>query len=311
MLAAFPGLNFIRLAAYSYSDNSAYLSGFISQMSARHIVVEIEHHIAAGGGVPALTGSDLSAENAWFQELAAAFKGNPYVWFGTLNEPASGGGLAAEQTSNYQTIRATGNNTIIMISEQVEADTSSMTNVVADQHFYGWTSGYSTNQTTVNNNLSQIIGTDQQLTTASGKLPLIIGETGPSTNGSTLDPNGSQVLAADMSSGYGAVFWNWYSDAPQDNLTNGNGDSTLSNPYGTTVAGWIALVAGASASVWATNCGGAPTQTTTAAALVAGTGAPATAASTNAASTTDAAPSADTALAQVVAPATPERRFHH
>nr|WP_294516045.1 cellulase family glycosylhydrolase [uncultured Rhodopila sp.] len=250
VLADFPGLNFIRLAAYSYSDTSSYLSGFISQMSAKGVVVEIEHHIAAGGGVPALTGSDLAAENAWFQELASAFKGNPYVWFGTINEPASGGGLAAEQASNYQTIRGTGNNTILMISEPVQADTSSMTNVVADQHFYGWTSGYSTDQTTVNSNLSQTIGTDRQLTTASGKLPLIIGETGPSTNGTTPDPNGSQVLTADMSSGYGAAFWNWDSEAPQDNLTQ-NGQMTS---YGQTVAGWIALVANAPASVWATGC---------------------------------------------------------
>jgi len=261
VLADFPGLNFIRLAAYSYSDNSSYLSGFVSQMSAKGVVVEIEHHIGAGGGVPALTGSDLAAENAWFQELASAFKGNPYVWFGTINEPASGGGLAAEQTSNYQTIRAAGNNTILMISEPVQADTSGMTNVVADQHFYGWTSGYSTDQTTVNNNLSQTIGADQQLTTASGKLPLIIGETGPSTNGTTPDPNGSQVLTADMSSGYGAAFWNWDSEAPQDNLTQ-NGQMTS---YGQTVAGWIALVANAPASVWATSCG-APATTTSSAA---------------------------------------------
>jgi hypothetical protein len=252
VLAAFPGLNFIRLAAYSYSDTSSYLSGFISQMSARHVVVEIEHHIAAGGGVPALTGSALSAENAWFQELASAFKGNPYVWFGTINEPASGGGLAAEQASNYQAIRGTGNTSIIMLSEPIEASTAGMTNVVIDQHFYGWTSGYSTDQATVTANLMQTIKQDQQ---ATGGLPVIIGETGPSTNGSTPDPNGQQVLTADMSSGYGAAFWNWNSEAPQDNLTQ-NGQMTS---YGQTVAGWIALVANAPASIWSTGCGAATT----------------------------------------------------
>ena len=267
VLADFPGLNFIRLAAYSYSDTASYLSGFISQMSARHVVVEIEHHIGAGGGVPALTGSDLAAENNWFAGLASAFKGNPYVWFGTINEPAPGGGLAAEQASNYQTIRGTGNTGIIMLSEPVEPGTAGMTNVVIDQHFYGWTSGYSTDQATVTANLVQTIKQDQQ---ATGGLPVIIGETGPSTNGTTPDPNGQQVLTADMSSGYGAAFWNWNSEAPQDNLTQ-NGQMTS---YGQTVAGWIALIATAPASIWATNCGATASVTTTAASPAAATAAP-------------------------------------
>jgi hypothetical protein len=263
VLADFPGINFIRLAAFSYSDTAAYLSGFISRMSAAHVVVEIEHHIGAGGGVPALTGSDLSAENQWFQALASAFKGNPYVWFGTINEPASGGGLAAEQTSNYQAIRSAGNNSIIMLSEPIDASTAGMTNVVIDQHEYGWTSGYSTDQATVTADLMNRIKADQQ---AAGGIPLIIGETGNSTDGRNIDANWQQVLSADMSSGYGAAFWNWYSEAPADNLTDGSGN--LSNPYGTTVAGWIALIANAPASIWSPTCGGAPATTATSSASV-------------------------------------------
>lgn len=297
VLAAFPGINFIRLAAFSYSDTSSYFAGFISQMSAAHVVVEIEHHIGAGGGVPALTGSDLSAENAWFQELASAFKSNPYVWFGTINEPASGGGLAAEQTSNYQAIRGTGNNTIIMLSEPIEASTAGMTNVVIDQHFYGWTSGYSTDQATVTANLMQTIKQDRQ---ATGGIPLIIGETGPATDGQTNDPNGSQVLAADMSSGFGAAFWNWDSQAPADNLTR-NGQMTS---YGQSVAGWIALVANAPASIWAAGCGGAPstaaaTPASVTVAQISPAATPRSAAATPAASTATGTPALDaTAVAQ-------------
>lgn len=250
VLADFPGINFIRLAAFSYSDNASYLSGFISQMSAARVVVEIEHHVGAGGGVPALTGSDLSAENAWFQALAGAFKGNPYVWFGTINEPnPADGNLGAEQASNYQTIRGAGAANIILFSAPTPGYSSGMTNVAIDQHEYGWTSGYSTNQATVTADLMQRVQADQQ---AAGGIPLIIGETGNSTDGQNIDANWQQVLSADMSSGYGNAYWNWYSEAPADNLTDGNGN--VSNPYGTTVAGWIALVANAPASVWAANC---------------------------------------------------------
>jgi len=261
ILADFPGINFIRLASYTPSTDTAdYFSGFISQMTARGVVVEIEHHIGAGGGVPALTGSDLAAENAWFGSLASAFKSNSYVWFGTINEPASGGGLGAEQASNIQTIRGAGNNNIIMISAPVEADVSGASNVVVDQHFYGWEAGanpdpsvpgYNPDQAVVTAALTNSISQDQQLTTATGKIPLIIGETGPSTDGQNLDANAQQVLTADQSSGYGNAYWNWASGAPQDNLTDGAGNLTS---YGQNVAGYIGLIANAPASVWAAVC---------------------------------------------------------
>jgi parallel beta-helix repeat protein len=243
VLATFPGLNFIRMAAYNYSDTASYLSGFISQMSAAHVVVEIEHHVGAGGGVPALTGSALSAENQWFMSIARAFKSDPYVWFGTINEPAEGGGLAAEQTSNYQAIRGAGNNSIIMLSEPIDAGTAGMTNVVIDQHFYGWTSDYSMDQATVTANLSAIISADRQ---TSGNLPVLIGEYGPSTNGTTDDPNGQQVLNAVQKSGYGSAAWNWDSEAPADNLTQGGRMTS----YGQEVTAYIALVANAPAGTW-------------------------------------------------------------
>jgi hypothetical protein len=252
--ADFPGINFVRFAVYDEAGAST-LFPWVTSLTSAGIVVEIEHHIGAGGGVPALTGSALTAENNWFQGLATAFKSNPHVWFGTINEPASGGGLGAEQSSNYQTIRGTGNNTIIMISAPVEAtNASSMTGVVDDHHYYGWNSGYSTNQTTVTNDLMQMISTDQQQMTATGKIPVIIGEYGNSTNGTSIDANWQQVLTAVQSSGYGSAAWAWLSGGGDALLSGGNSLSS----YGQEVAGYIALVSGAPASIWSASCNGAP-----------------------------------------------------
>jgi hypothetical protein len=298
--ADFPGINFVRFAVYDEAGAST-LSPWVTSLTSAGIVVEIEHHIAAGGGVPALTGSALTAENNWFQGLATAFKSNPYVWFGTVNEPASGGGLGAEQSSNYQTIRAAGNNTIIMISAPVEAaNVSSMTGVVDDHHYYGWNSGYSTNQTTVTNDLMQMISTDQQQMTATGKIPVIIGEYGNSTNGTSIDANWQQVLTAVQSSGYGSAAWAWLSGGGDALLSGGNSLSS----YGQEVAGYIELVSGAPASIWSASCNGAPV--TTAASPAAASAASGAKAANVAVASAGTSGTADTSQQTAAAAATPD-----
>lgn len=259
ILQDFPGINFIRLAAYSYQQPAAY-QAFINQMTAAHVVVEIEHHVGAGGGVPPLSGQALSAENAWFGSLAGAFKSNPYVWFGTLNEPDDGGGnagvLANEMQANYDTIRSAGSNAIIMLSVGGSPPTVAMgnkVNVVIDQHYYGWISHYSTDQATVNAGLNALVTADQQAMTATGKPPVIIGEYGPSTAGQSDDPNANQVIAAVTGSGLGSAAWNFDAQAPADNLTQ-NGVMTQ---FGAQVAGYFALTKDAAPSVWSVSCSSA------------------------------------------------------
>jgi hypothetical protein len=253
LTAAFPGINFVRYADYDLL--TADKLPLVADLAAHNIVVEIERHTGAGGGVPADTGGALSAVNAWFQSLATAFKNNPYVWFGTLNEPNQDSALVAEQQANYNAIRGTGNNTIIMFSTNdivPSINTSSMSNVVVDWHYYGWVSGYSADQATVTAALMSGINASQQLTTTSGKMPVIVGEYGNSTNGQSIDANASQVLNAVQKSGYGSAAWAWGSGNPGDGLTTGgNGLSS----YGQEVAAYIGLVAGAQASIWA--CSGA------------------------------------------------------
>lgn len=242
ILAQMPGTNYVRLAIYDYAS-AASLQPYIDDLTAAGIVVEIEHHIGAGGGVPPLTGDALAQENAWFTSIGSAFKSNPYVWFGTLNEPldtgSSAGLLATEMASNYSSIRSTGNNNPIALSlgsGPPPVDTSQMHNIVLDQHFYGWTSNYSPDQALVTANLNSIIANDAT-TSADGPVPVIIGEYGNSTDPSKgLDANGAQVIQAAQQSGLGAVAWAWGVNSNGDGLLDGNGG--LSG-FGKTVAAWI------------------------------------------------------------------------
>ncbi len=59
------------------------------------------------------TGDQLAAESNWYAGMAAAFIGNPYVWFGTINEP--GNGDSDQELATYNAIRGTGNNNPIML----------------------------------------------------------------------------------------------------------------------------------------------------------------------------------------------------
>lgn len=253
VLADFPGLNFIRLNVYSYQSPDAY-SAFIKTMTAAGVVVELEDHANssgsnAGGGVgDAFTGFLLTNEMDWFSSVASAFASNPYVWFGTNNEPPAAG-LDAWEQQTYNAVRGTGNHSPVMIelpgggypgstASGYGMDPNiftSMTNIVLDPHYYGWDSGYSTDQQTVNASLTSLVQGAQSLRSADGIIPAIIGEYGPSTDGSSTDGNGSQVLQAVLQSTVtsGSAAWGWNSGA-NDNLTDGSGNLTS---YGQEVAG--------------------------------------------------------------------------
>jgi hypothetical protein len=248
----FPGVNFIRLATFQYSDPS-YFQAFVQTMTAHKIVVEIEHHSGAGGGVAPLTGQALIDESNWFATLASAFKDNPYVWFGTLNEPSGpGSDLTAEQVSNYDAIRGAGNDTIIMMEilgdyasgtmtvgaghGLIASSYASMRNIVWDFHYYNWLSGYAPDVATNASLLASYIGQSQTISSADGTVPVIIGEYGVSTDGTKEDAGGTASCIAVQASGVGSAAWNWYSYAASDNLTDDNNNLTS---YGNQVASFI------------------------------------------------------------------------
>jgi hypothetical protein len=266
----FPGINFIRLAI----DNGSYpapavFRSFVSQMTAKRIVVTIEDHPWPSPGT--FAGARLATESHWYASLASAFRDNPYVWFGTMNEPSAtpyGPALAAitvQEVATYEAIRATGSQTIILMELNGGGNPGSvgakfgmtasayakMTNIVWDLHFYGWGSKYSTDQSTV---IASLVGSvsggygiaaAQTITSADGaKVPVIIGEFGDSTDGTKIDRNGTQVVNAVLNSGYGFAAWAWESASDADQLTK-NG---LLTPLGRRVAAGIAAAATADRS---------------------------------------------------------------
>jgi hypothetical protein len=250
MIAMFPGLNFVRLAIYQYRDPSFY-APFIDKMAARGTVVEIEHHVepngATGGGGQGATASGpwLAAENAFYSTVAAAFKSNPYVWFGTTNEPPGPAGLSAWQKETVNAIRGTGNTNPILLQANGWAvggepvmlqgyDTSAysnMKNVVWDVHYYGWLTGYSTDQQKSDDFLAKMIAQVNKVRSADGSIPAMVVEFGPSTTGQSLDANGSQTVdavinssAANQPINNGNAAWHW---GMQDCCNNLNSGSSL------------------------------------------------------------------------------------
>ena len=260
ILQDFPGINFVRLNVYSYQSPSAY-QAFINTMTAHGVVVELEDHTNstgsdAGGGVgSAFTGQQLTNELNWYSAMASAYANNPYVWFGTDNEPPQAG-LSSWEQETYNAIRTTGNNNPVIIEVpgggypggnesgygMDPSVYSSMTNIIADVHFYGWDSNYSTNQQTVDSALSSLISGAQTITSADGTVPVIIGEFGNSESDTVVTPNWQQVLNTVTTSGYGYANWNWDPGGTTDDLTTGNGTLTA---YGQQIAAAIAATAAA------------------------------------------------------------------
>src|SRR6476646_693166 len=272
--AMLPGINFVRLAVNDYPSPQS-LASSISDLTSHGIVVEIENHASSdgqnrGGATGQIfTGSMLTQEQNWYSSIASYFSNNPYVWFGTDNEPsetdANGqndpAALSAWQQTTYNTIRNAGNNAPIMLESTSwgvggtdvgynASDYSGMHNVIWDQHYYGWLSGYSTDQNTNNNTLDSIISENQAIKGADGTMPVIIGEYGNSTDGVDIDPNATQVINAVQSAvmngtAAGSAAWVWGTGNPGDGMLTGSGG--LSS-YGQQIAAGIAAEAAASPS---------------------------------------------------------------
>ncbi len=257
VLALFPGLNFVRLPTGgwpSYGDLQGVVTGFTNA----GVVVEIEDH--PWPEVAPYTGQDLTNETNWYASLASAFLGNPYVWFGSMNEPQTSYGgaesaIATQEAAIYAAIRGAGSSTILMMDlmgggnpgtigagfGMTPSTYASMTNIVWDFHFYGWDSGYSTDQGTVNAALAGSasagdgIQAAQTITSADGIVPVIIGEYGDSTDGQSVDANWVQVITAVQTSGYGSAAWEFTTGGKADVIVN-NGQLTA---YGQMVAQYI------------------------------------------------------------------------
>jgi Cellulase (glycosyl hydrolase family 5) len=262
--SSFPDINFVRLAIYDFTGASA-LQGYVNELTSAGIVVAIEDHSnnqdnAGGGRGTIFTGQQLKTELDWYSSIASTFKGNPNVWFGTNNEPsetnASGqtdtAALSIWQQQTYDAIRNTGNTSPVMVEMNSLSPASTgrgytpsvyaaMSNIVWDIHYYGWLSGFSTDQTTVTQTLDGMVTKAQTLTSMDGTVPVIIGEYGNSTSGAEIDANGYQVVQAVLDTGLGNAAWAYSKGKPGDGLINADGSLTS---YGQQVnAGFSAAAA--------------------------------------------------------------------
>jgi hypothetical protein len=245
----FPGVNLVRVAAGDYSSlpDPASMAEAITSLTGRGTVVEFTDYsnslgTGSGGGQGNIyTGSLLAAESNWFAAMAAYYKSNPYVWFGTNNEPsliypgnsnavATGPqSLSAWQKATYNAIRGAGNTNPIFLEPggdavgnyrngagiplmafQDPAVVATMTNVIWDPHIYGFGNNYAMDDATNNAFVTGMVAAAQAVQSADGVMPAIIGEYGPE------GANGVQMVQAVINAGAagqtGSAAWVWDQD---------------------------------------------------------------------------------------------------
>jgi hypothetical protein len=180
--------------------------------------------------------------------MAGNFAGNPYVWFGTFNEPGVGGPgqLSAWHKATYDAIRSESQAILLiepggsrpwnLVDALVPSVYAPMTNIVMDPHVYGYQNNYSSDPKSITDNVNGMVAAAQKITSASGKVPVIIGESGPSTTGGALDPNGYATVeglinVAQSGKMSGLAHFTWYPGFQSpNNMTDSAGNPT--QPYG-------------------------------------------------------------------------------
>jgi Cellulase (glycosyl hydrolase family 5) len=280
LLQLFPGINYIRIAvnlgtdsgdsgdggATGYNFNQfppSAFTAFVTAVTALGIVCNLENHSFPQSN-SVQTGAQLAAEAAWYGALAAEFADNPNVWFSTNNEPAfnNGGGSQApvteEQVAIYDAIRGAGNGTVILLELIGGGDTGylgtnpqsgngltasadkTMTNVGLDLHNYaGGNTGSVATFTAIIQGAASLA---QQITCATGVMPVLIGEYGNSEIAASVDAGWLQCCEAAQAWPGGACAWIWGGGPDDvDNLVLGSGALTdfgtqVSNAMGTAPA---------------------------------------------------------------------------
>jgi hypothetical protein len=271
ILSLFPAINFVRFNMTGHNstgsvqgdlseDAPSGLNPFITTMTNAGVIVEIEDHYtdfqnSSTHGIP--TGPALTTELQWYGSVATAYKNNPYVWFGSMNEPGSGYALtqtdltniALQQIATYATIRNAGNANPLLLENggggadfrlRYLSNYAAMTNIIWDCHYYDWMSGYSADPAVLADDLDASVAFAQSVESADGTAPVIIGEYGPSTDGTNVDAGGSQLLTAVQDSGFGSAAWTYNAGVGDDLVVPGLPAPTLLTSYGAEVAAFIA-----------------------------------------------------------------------
>lgn len=261
ILAQFPGTNFVRLAVADF-PGAASLQRVVDDYTSRGIFVEIEDHTSSdgqnrGGSTGTIfSGSLLQQDLSWYASIASTFKNNPYVGFGSTNEPsevnpATGhtdpAALSAWQLQEYNAVRSAGNNNPFWFAANCwptvcnqgynASAYAGVANAAWDMHVYPWLFPSGNSAAQDGSEISQLAASAQQIKSADGTMPVNILETGNSTTGVAIDSNWQQSMQAVLNSGLGYAPWIWGTGAPGDGLLSGHGG--LSD-YGSMVAAAIA-----------------------------------------------------------------------
>lgn len=238
LMQMFPKLNVVRLGVRSgvdYPNSTAYdgkgpYNTFITNLTNAKIVVIVENH---QGGNPVWYGQQLADESAWYANWANTYKNNPYVWYGTINEPGEGDGVLAQQQATYNAIRNTGNPHPIAMEVNYPATTwrnkgswfSGMHNIFWDAHFYGGP-GQAPDLAKESQVLAGIIADLRGglgVSSADGVMPILIGEYGTSITGDSKDPDGEQIVTAVQTSDVTlSTAWCWNAGRGDRVQLNGN-----------------------------------------------------------------------------------------
>jgi predicted outer membrane protein len=242
----FPGLNAVRLATSPYGgafSNGQQIDGgetmdninqVIQALNGKGIGVVIDNHNSDANTPNNVSQNGNEAD--WFAQLARANLGNNMVMFQSENEPTGDpNAVAAEQQAVYNAVRGAGSNNVVAFDLIGGGDASPMTsnpqmydqmsNYVIDAHAYA-----AQNADPVGA-MQQEIAQTAGLTEADGsKVPVYIGETGNSIDGSSLDATASQLLQNLYSNGNGALSWLY--DGAATGFGNGNGADHLTDANG-------------------------------------------------------------------------------
>lgn len=235
LMTVFPKANIIRIACYQPPPypTSGQLAPYVNCLTNLGVVCLIEDHSGPDGGSGQMfTGARLAQQQAFYADMASAFKNNPFVWLCTLNEPSNDaqGTVTTNEVQTYNTIRNAGFTNIIGMQQvgggvpSIEGANNpaglwpdsayaSMTNITFNPHFYPYMTSNSASLATINGVINQIFGLCQQIQSADGVVPIIFDEFGV-TVGATPDSNGpanagALMTAVNNHAVNGAVAWEW------------------------------------------------------------------------------------------------------
>jgi hypothetical protein len=258
----FPNCNIVRLPcsyhlrrdSSGYNDDPSDFVTFVNNLTARKCVVVLEDH---PGPSPTIPKGPNTSQQRWYSHVAALFKSNPHVWYGTINEPwgkTTPDVICQNQLDTYNTLRNAGVTSPILLEianppnawgsswQAAQAHYfRSMYNVVWDLHIYGGAGSSAQSQSVNNEAIAAAVAAvvNNGITSADGNIPILVGEYGPSMTGISLDANGTQNVIAVQTAQVnglidGSLAWSW-SDAMPDNLQN----QGYRTKYGNEVNGYM------------------------------------------------------------------------